>query len=184
MTLNFFQMTSQLPLALWCVISLLYFKYSLVCCNVCLEKQPTKILHCILFVWIVAFTAMWPLPMGEVRNVLKHLQNLMDYIGIWEINCIQSTSKTWKIIKPENPRDLFSLERLTSNNRARFLNKNMTFIVTFLLKHCLHVKNDLQFFWKLFLQGPAQIIFWYKDQKSKVWNKTENNQIINHRGRW
>lgn len=95
---------------------------------------------------IVAFTAMWPLPMGEVRNVVKHLQNLMDYIRIWGNQLHpehfqnmknNKTRKLWRFF-------LFSLERLTSNNGARFLNKNMTFIVTFLLKQCLHVKNELQ----------------------------------------
>lgn len=173
LTTSFEKMTSiKVRLSLWCIIALFYFKHSLVHCNVCLGKQPIKILHSILFMWIVAFTAVQPLPMGEVRNVLKHLQNLTDYIRIWEIHCIQSTSKTWRQIKPENPRDLFFifLGKLTSNNRARFLNKNMTFIVTFLLKECLHIKNDLQLLLKIFFQGPAQIVFWYRDKKSKCWS--------------
>lgn len=51
------------------------------------------------------------------------------------------------------------------------------FIVTFLLKHCLHVKNDFQFLWKLFLQGPAQIIFETKDKNPKVETKLKISKL-------
>lgn len=94
----------------------------------------------------------------------------MDYIGIWGKQKYPEHFQNMQIIKLENPKDfsffyLFSLERLACNNREKVLNKNITFKLTFLLKQCLHVKNDIQLYERDSYRPLHRLVFWSKDKR-------------------